>query len=208
MRKLIKLMRSTIIAGATALAIILFMSAVGVFDESVEAAEVDYIPVAVGEIHGTQAPAIDWLALREEALQEALEQLEVPERVSPEPPQPESAIRYISDTKTEIELLAQTVWGEARGCSDEQKELVVWTILNRVDDGRFGKDIRAVITAPHQFDGYCESNPVNDDILALCEQVVHDWKMGQRGMPIEYLYFYGDGAINHFYSEEGVFYNE
>lgn len=205
MRKLIKLMRSMIIAGATALAIVLFMSAVGVFDESVEAAEVDYIPVAVGEIHGTQVPAIDWLTLREEALQEALGQLEVPERITRE-----STVCYVSDTKTEIELelLAQTVWGEARGCSNEQKELVVWTVLNRVDDGRFGKDIRAVITAPHQFDGYCESNPVDNDILALCEQVVHDWKMGQRGMPIEYLYFYGDGVINHFYSEEGVFYNE
>ena len=42
-------------------------------------------------------------------------------------------------TNEEIDHIAKTVWGEARGLSETHQSAVVWTILNRIDDGRFGK---------------------------------------------------------------------
>ena len=53
----------------------------------------------------------------------------------------------------EIDMLAKTVWGEARGCNEYEQSLVVWCILNRYDDGRFGSSVKDIITAPHQFQG-------------------------------------------------------
>ena len=44
-------------------------------------------------------------------------------------------------TNEEIDYIAKTVWGEARGLSKTHQAGVVWTILNRCDDGRFGKGI-------------------------------------------------------------------
>ena len=61
-------------------------------------------------------------------------------------------------TNEEIDYITKTVWGEARGLSKTQQAGVVWTILNRFDDGRFGKEIIDVITAPNQFAGYKSTN--------------------------------------------------
>ena len=55
-------------------------------------------------------------------------------------------------TEYEINMLAKTVWGEARGCNKLEQSAVVWCILNRVDDGQ--GSIAQVITAPDQFHGY------------------------------------------------------
>lgn len=106
-------------------------------------------------------------------------------------------------TQDEAEMLAKTVWGEARGCSTVQKAAVVWCILNRVESPRFGDSIGAVVTAPSQFFGYSAGNPVDEDILALVTDVLERWAMepaavGDVGriLPKEYLYFSGNGFYN------------
>ena len=100
-------------------------------------------------------------------------------------------------TQVEIEMLAKTVWGEARGCNRLEQSAVVWCILNRVDAG-WGT-IAEVITAPNQFHGYSSNFPVTDEIKELVEDVIARWKLEKvicgdvgRTLPSNYLYFCAD----------------
>ena len=102
-------------------------------------------------------------------------------------------------TNREIELLAKTVWGEARGCNRFEQSAVVWCILNRVDAGR--GSIAQVITAPNQFTGYKSSHPVTKEIKELVKDVVARWKLEKtvcgnvgRTLPKDYLYFRADST--------------
>lgn len=106
-------------------------------------------------------------------------------------------------TNKEIEMLAKTVYGEARGCSTIEQSAVVWCILNRVDAGR--GSIAEVITAPGQFSGYNKSFPVTSEIKALVQDVIARWKLEKvscgsvgRTLPKEYLYFNGRNGKNYF----------
>jgi hypothetical protein len=106
-------------------------------------------------------------------------------------------------SQSDVELIAKTVWGEARGLNDFEKSAVIWCILNRVDAG-YGT-IEEVITAPGQFHGYKEGFPVTEELCALAKDVLARWQMEKicsgdvgRTLPKEYLWFYGDGRHNHF----------
>ena len=108
-------------------------------------------------------------------------------------------------TDKEIDYIAKTVWGEARGLSRTQQAGVVWTILNRFDDGRFGKEIIRVITAPSQFAGYKSSHPVDPEIRNLVIDVLDRYAQEKAGienvgrvLPKDYLYFRGNGKTNLF----------
>lgn len=111
-------------------------------------------------------------------------------------------------TNYEIELLAKTVWGEARGTNKMEQSAVVWCILNRVDAG-WGT-IAEVVTAPNQFHGYSSNFPVTDEIRELVEDVIARWKMEKvcggnvgRTLPSNYLFFRADstGLSNIFRTE-------
>ena len=111
-------------------------------------------------------------------------------------------------TNYEIELLAKTVWGEARGTNKMEQSAVVWCVLNRVDAG-WGT-IAEVITAPNQFHGYSSNFPVTDEIRELVEDVIARWKMEKvcggnvgRTLPSNYLFFRADstGLSNIFRTE-------
>lgn len=104
---------------------------------------------------------------------------------------------------TDIELLAKTVYGEARGCSTMEQSAVIWCVLNRVDAG-YGT-IEKVITAPYQFTGYNADNPVTAEFAALAEDVLARWMIEKhcvgevgRTLPREYLWFRGNGKANIF----------
>ena len=108
-------------------------------------------------------------------------------------------------TNEEIDYIAKTVWGEARGLSKTHQAGVVWTILNRCDDGRFGKGIISVVTAPSQFAGYRSGNPVDPEIRDLVVDVLDRYSQEKAGienvgrvLPKEYLYFRGNGRVNLF----------
>ena len=108
-------------------------------------------------------------------------------------------------TNEEIDHIAKTVWGEARGLSKTHQAGVVWTILNRCDDGRFGKGVIGVVTAPSQFAGYRSGNPVDPEIRELVVDVLDRYSQEKAGiknvgrvLPKEYLYFRGNGKVNLF----------
>lgn len=128
----------------------------------------------------------------------------VVEEVEVVTPEPDPEVAPQPWTDEEAVLLAKMLWGEARGVkSDTEKAACVWCVLNRVDQG-YG-DITIVVTAPHQFVGYTESNPVDDNLKALCEDVLSRWYAEREGqvevgrvLPADYLWFSGDGERNHF----------
>lgn len=107
-------------------------------------------------------------------------------------------------------MIAQTLYGEARGLSEYEQSLVVWTILNRFDSGYYGSSIEEVITAPNQFIGYSESNPIDGHLYNLAVDVLMRWSYESysvgdvgRTLPKEYLGFYGKGGHNWFRDRNG-----
>lgn len=111
-------------------------------------------------------------------------------------------------TEADLELIAQTVWAEARGVeSRAEQAAVVWCILNRVDTGTWGDTISQVVTYPSQF-AWDPASPVEAEFVELAEDVCRRWAAEKAGasdvgrtLPIEYLYFEGDGERNHFRTE-------
>lgn len=109
----------------------------------------------------------------------------------------------ITVNQKDVELLAKTVYGEARGCSVVEQSAVIWCILNRVDAG-WGT-IEEVVTQKYQFTGYREDNPIKGDFVELAIDVLLRWQVEKycigevgRTLPDNYLYFHGDGKQNHF----------
>lgn len=111
-------------------------------------------------------------------------------------------------SESDVELIAKTVWQEARGIpSKAEQAAVVWCILNRVDDDRWGDTIAEVVTAPHQF-AYDAGAPVTDELRQLAEDVLERWRREREGetevgrvLPAGYVFFDGDGSHNHFRRE-------
>ena len=103
----------------------------------------------------------------------------------------------------DAELIAQTLYGEYRGEDLLQQAAVVWCILNRCD--AWDASIKEVVTAPGQFHGYCKSNPVLPELYDMAADVMYRWQLEKQGewnvgriLPSDYLWFGGDGRINHF----------
>lgn len=124
--------------------------------------------------------------------------------------EPEPAIKaepeFILDGyEKERIALAKTVWGEARGCSKMEQAAVIWCILNRVDSKEpyFPDTILEVVKQNNQFCGYNSNNPIDENILAIVDDVLLRWLSDENGrvLPQEYLYFYGDGIRNYFRTE-------
>lgn len=73
--------------------------------------------------------------------------------------------RTVSDTELTVDILARTIWGEARGESLSGQEAVANVILNRVkvaqQRGQFwwGNDIIAVCRKPYQFSCWNHDDP-------------------------------------------------
>lgn len=111
----------------------------------------------------------------------------------------------IEHDRLELEMIAKTAWGEARGCSLTERAAVVWCILNRVDSDDFPNNITDVITQKNQFSGYSESNPVHEDYVELAKDVMTRWGFEKeaigdvgRVLPKEYMWFKGNGVENIF----------
>jgi hypothetical protein len=113
-------------------------------------------------------------------------------------------VKYVVSNE-EINMIARTVWGEARGLNTFEQSMVIWCILNRVDDGTWGNTIAEVITYANQFHGYSRNHPITDEMKALAEDVVARWQMEKhcngnigRTLPSQYLYFHAESGHNVF----------
>lgn len=132
------------------------------------------------------------------------DKLDAPAAATPTPtPAP-----YIPD-EAEVEMLAHLIWGEARGIpSDMHKAAVVWCVLNRVDAEGWPDTVAEVVTQPHQFAGYSPDYPATEEFKAIAADVLIRWEREKREggevgrvLPAEYVFFTGDGEVNHFRTE-------
>lgn len=129
-----------------------------------------------------------------------------PIAVDPLPPaEPSAPVLKYTYSADELDALAKTVYGEARGVPDDEKALVVWTILQRTDSPGFPNTIIGVITAKIQFYGYKAKHSIVPVIRELCEAEVHKWSIGgappthQKYAPsVPYLFFSGKKGHNWF----------
>ena len=91
---------------------------------------------------------------------EAMEQIIVEET--------EQAYLY---NEEDMELMARTVYAEARGENFEGKVAVAQVILNRYESGRFGNSIKRVVFARNQF---AVSKKYDDECMAAVEAAVEE----------------------------------
>ena len=111
-------------------------------------------------------------------------------------------------SQEDINALAKTVWGEARGISSKAEQAaVVWCILNRFDSSN-ANSIIDIICAPNQFHGYNSKNPVTKELEELVKDVLSRWMREKNGeldvgrtLPKDYLYFSGRNGRNWFKKE-------
>lgn len=115
---------------------------------------------------------------------------------------------FFTPNEADVEMLAKTIWGEARGVeSTTEKAAVAWCILNRVDGKEYacGGDIEYVVTFPGQFVGYAEDNPVTTECKEIAADVLTRWAAEKAGvedvgrvLPKTYIFMRGDGKRNYF----------
>ena len=68
----------------------------------------------------------------------------------------------------DIDVLARTMWGEARGDGRAGMEAVAWVVMNRVaNPGWWGHDIQSVCQAPWQFSCWNINDPNHAKLLAV-----------------------------------------
>ena len=100
----------------------------------------------------------------------------------------------------DVALVSRTIWGETRGCCEEEQRAQAWCILNRVDDPRWPDTIEEVITAPNQFQGYSPSNP-EEPFRELAREILILWHSGDREIPKDMCFCSGDGVHQRFRTE-------
>jgi len=163
--------------------------------EEEETAEVLYcvepIPVSA------YVPAPEEIFLLEKQIAQAEYLLPEEDRLLPYVPQ-----RWTEDC---VIVLSRMVWGEARGVSRNEQKLVVWTVINRLENGRYGNSLIGVVRARGQFHGYSPQFPVTDEIREMVVDVLLAWDRGEEAKVYPpfaqtsgYLYFHGDGRHNWF----------
>ena len=111
-------------------------------------------------------------------------------------------------TYEEVEMLAKTIWAEARGVpSTARQAAVAWCALNRLDAGGYGDTLAEVLSKPYQF-ADDPASPVTDEFPTLADDVLCLWYLEKTGaqdvgrtLPEDYLFFEGDGLENHFRKE-------
>lgn len=106
-------------------------------------------------------------------------------------------------TEDDIIACAKMLYGEARGCTLDDKQNCVRTVCNRCSDPRWPSTIYGCVTQRCQYYGYSPSNPVTDELYGIAKQVIYDWVAMLGGADViwySYNCFSGNGSYNSFYT--------
>ena len=101
--------------------------------------------------------------------------------------------------------------GEAGGVkSTTEQSGCLWIAINRTISSEFPNDIEAVIEQSGQFDGYRPGGRYTEECYELAVDVLERWYREANGeiqvgrtLPVDYLYFTGDGVHNYFRKTQG-----
>ena len=99
--------------------------------------------------------------------------------------------------------LTKMLWGEARGCTYDDKRNCCITAINRAADVRFPDTVYECIVQPYQYLGYAASNPVDAELYEIAVEALTDYELHKQGIKVgwkDYNAFWGDGVQNHFYT--------
>jgi spore germination cell wall hydrolase CwlJ-like protein len=90
-----------------------------------------------------------------------------------------SAVARVIYTDMEIDAMARTIWGEARGEGSAGMQAVACVILNRVRTARmfggywWGNDVMQVCHKPYQFSCWNKDDPNYRRLLAVTDSDIH-----------------------------------
>ena len=76
--------------------------------------------------------------------------------------------KALIDDNAEIDLLARTIWGEARGEGTQGMHAVANVIMNRVKKGGwYGATVQDVVLKPYQFSVWNKEDPNREKALSV-----------------------------------------
>lgn len=126
----------------------------------------------------------------------------------------EMVATYFSES--DIVMLAQLIDIEANSVYPLNRRAAVgWTVLNRLDNGRWGPTtIAGIISQPGQYAWY-SGRSYSQENYDIAKDVLTRWATEQiegvpnfgRVLPPNYDCFYGDGSQNHFYDVNGSYWD-
>lgn len=105
----------------------------------------------------------------------------------------------------EIDFLARTIYGEARGENLETRLYIGWVIRNRVNGpASFGNTYEDVVTKPFQFSSWNEGDPNHDDVMhpsgsewKVCQALAQAiYYASEEHNPIPGVYHYFDLTLD------------
>lgn len=143
---------------------------------TVAAGKVPEVPIIDGTPEVAVYAPIDLHAHHARLAQKKAAMLEEP--VPDEEELPDETYQY---SEQEKKLIARVVYAEARGERWEGKVAVAQVVINRFESGRFGKTVRKVVFAKHQF---AVSSKYNDECMRAVEAAINE-----RSYPHNMYYF-------------------
>lgn len=113
-------------------------------------------------------------------------------------------LEELPDFERCVAIMAQMLWGEIRGGSDDAVAAVCWCVCNRAAQ-RTPAEVIVATLAPGQFHGYDPEHPIDERLYGIAENVLIQWMMEpyttigiNRILPEDYKWFRGDGQYNTF----------
>lgn len=138
------------------------------------------------------APAEDAIQTHAVVQTEAvIAELPIPETFPTEPEAVELIAPQLELTNEEKEMLLKIGMAERGSCGcPECIALIMRTVLNRVESGRFGSSLRSVLFSPNQFTpvatGYYYKVKPNELCYDALEMVIYGWDESQGALYYEW----------------------
>lgn len=110
------------------------------------------------------------------------------------------------------ELAGRLIWGEGGGVqNDANRYATLWTAINRAD--AWGGTLEERITEANAFHGLATPGTVPEQHVNEAREIIALWQLEKdgwiipdtfpAGLPVRFLYFEGDGRVNHFSTKYG-----
>lgn len=110
------------------------------------------------------------------------------------------------------ELAGRLLWGEGGGVQDDaNRRATLWTAINRAD--AWGGTLESRILQENAFHGMATPGTVPEQHINEAREIIALWQLEKAGwiipdtfpagLPVRFLYFEGDGRVNHFSTKYG-----